>query len=198
MPSTSPHKPELPPLLSPGLHRMTMDELWRLCVGRFPNSSTRERLFEGFCNLKSVLVRAAISAEIWIDGSFLTEKIDADDVDFVMKLDGDIFCSWSSAQQELIFQITAKQNRDWIKQQFCCHCFAFAVFPPGHPDFYAGQYWDAQWRKDFGYALRSRQPKGIAVIELKDGRHLRITSHNTNRLPQRMGRDQVNWLRPFR
>jgi len=55
---------------------MTLDALRELCVTPFPLSNTRPAIMAGLEQLLQDLINYGISADVWIDGSFLTEKID--------------------------------------------------------------------------------------------------------------------------
>ena len=77
--------PDYEPLLTEGMHYRTLDELRDRCVATFPLSSTRPGLM---ANLDSAIARlnsAGVPGEVWIDGSFLTAKIDPADVDLVLR-----------------------------------------------------------------------------------------------------------------
>ena len=112
MGSSSPHKPELPPLLQPGLHRVTMPRLRKLCVDAFPLSTTRLKLFDGLNRLLAWFAQTSIAAEMWIDGSFLTQKIDPSDVDLVLKIEAVKYFSWSDEQKDILEWLTLPENED--------------------------------------------------------------------------------------
>ena len=50
-------KPDYPPLLGPGYHLFDLPSLERLCVGRFPNSSSRAVIYRKFTYLHEDLTR---------------------------------------------------------------------------------------------------------------------------------------------
>lgn len=76
-------KSEFPPLLPPGIHLMTIDELKKTCVDNFPNSKRRPDIYLNFINFLRFVSCINIIDEIWVDGSFLTEKEEPDDIDAV-------------------------------------------------------------------------------------------------------------------
>jgi len=67
-------KPEWPPLLKHGFHPMTMDTLREMCVTAFPLSKTRAAIMAGIEQLVLDISGYGIAAELWIDGSFVTEN----------------------------------------------------------------------------------------------------------------------------
>lgn len=60
---------------------MSLPELRRICVDRFSSSTRRPLLFAELERLTSDLTSLGIICELWIDGSFLTEKDEPDDID---------------------------------------------------------------------------------------------------------------------
>ena len=80
-------KPEFPPLLDVGLHQMTMAELRGLCVDRFADRAiSREPIMSGLEALLRKLKDGGIVGNLWVDGSFLTQKSDPGDVDLLLHM----------------------------------------------------------------------------------------------------------------
>lgn len=75
------------PLLGPGRHVMTMPELIDLTVTNFPNSNMRTSLYEELRNLVLYLEDIGCPCELWINGSYLTGKIDPADIDLAIVFD---------------------------------------------------------------------------------------------------------------
>jgi hypothetical protein len=88
-------KPEFPALLPPGFHQFDIASLRRLCVLRFPDSITRPRIMENLSNIIDTINRTGIRGEVWIDGSFLTDKLNPDDVDLIFSIASAVFVSLS-------------------------------------------------------------------------------------------------------
>ena len=70
---------------------MSLEGLHALTVAhhRFVLSRTRPEIMRNLWIVAASLCNWAISCELWIDGSFLTEKIDPKDVDFMVVLSED-------------------------------------------------------------------------------------------------------------
>ena len=136
---------------------MTMQELQWLCVDKFAASTTRAAIMRSLVNVYQELCAASVVGELMVDGSFLTEKIDPKDVDFVFALD-----AAKSPQIPTAFAVRDKI----VKQQFThCDSYFYPVYPIGHPA-HAGcldsrHYWIHQ----FGFS-RSKQTKAIAIISV--------------------------------
>lgn len=80
-----------PPLLSPGFHELDDESLKLLCVDAFPNSDRRGMLYCNYIqfmgDIRSINKQFKCFVEIWVDGSFTTEKPEPDDVDMLLVID---------------------------------------------------------------------------------------------------------------
>ncbi|MCG3773877.1 MAG: hypothetical protein JW395_0693 [Nitrospira sp.] len=101
-----------------------------------------------------------IPGELWVDGGFLTQSINPNDVDIVLRIAADIYDNGTLSQQAAI---------DWLnsdlKTQFHCDSYYFMEWPQGHRLYWYGEmdyaYWMRQWGMD-----RAENLKGIAVVRL--------------------------------
>ena len=155
---------EFPPLLPVGLHSMTVLELRHLCVCDFRLSQTRHRLMTGLERAIQRLLVTDIVGELWVDGSFLTCKIDPGDVDVTRVWAA--FYESSTEDQKMVI--------DWfnggaeLKAEFDCHAFAWIDFPEGHARYWDSEWTRAYWTRQWGFS-RSGIRKGIAVIKVPHG-----------------------------
>lgn len=92
------------PLLAPGRHLMTLEEIEAICVRRFAGQarSRREKLFYGLEELTQELLRVRLPCTLFVDGSFLTEKPDPADVDVLLNIDDDVLKNLIPEQRTLI------------------------------------------------------------------------------------------------
>ncbi|KAF0178283.1 MAG: hypothetical protein FD161_2030 [Limisphaerales bacterium] len=113
---------------------------------------------EGLEQVITKLVESGVESEVWIDGSFLTEKTDPEDSDILVKVTSE-FTERLNSQQEAVL--------NWIdtnlKDSHLCHSFVLASFPEGHVNYTGSQWFHAYWLRQFGFT-RGDEPKGIAVI----------------------------------
>lgn len=79
-----------------------MDEVRRLCVDRFPTSASRHTIMVGLEHVVQELNSHAIEGELWVDGSFLTEKIDPEDVDLVLRIQAEFYDNARPDQQKVV------------------------------------------------------------------------------------------------
>lgn len=77
-------KPDFPPLLSAGIHHMTMREIRARFVLPFPNDLSRPRLYNNLTRWVEELRAARIGATLWVNGSFVTAKPNPADLDCVL------------------------------------------------------------------------------------------------------------------
>lgn len=154
---------EFPPLLAPGLRNMSLAELKILAVDNFPHSTARKSLWNSFVDLVvTPLANQGLACSIWVDGSFLTEKIEPNDIDFVVDFPEWILTQSTPQQQALIEQLNDKHFRRFNK----LHSFVMYNAPAGHIAYARSVTAHEQWKKDFGQSYIGREPKGIAVIEV--------------------------------
>lgn len=148
-------KAEFKPLLPPGLHPHDLDGLRRLCVDRFPESITRPRIMQKLSDLVSLINRTSIPAKVWVDGSFLTEKLNPDDVDIVLVVDKLALLGCSDE---------ARQFVEWFRntrlyELYRCDNYFFVV-DDSDP---RSEYVYAYWLRQFGFS-RGVEMKGLAVV----------------------------------
>src|SRR5690242_1026672 len=123
------HKQEFPPLLPFGFHQMTLAQIRTAFVDNIGGSRRRKPIMEGLEKIVQRLVADAIEADIWVDGSFATKKIDPDDSDILVLITSDFFARATAPQKATI---------DWLntdlKTGFLCHSHVLFQYPAGHAD----------------------------------------------------------------
>jgi hypothetical protein len=95
-------KHDYPPLLAPGRHLMALAEIEHRFVLTFPNSAKRRHLFQRLEEFIQAFLIAGIACEVWVDGSFLSEKEEPVDLDVTVILDADVAATLTEQQQELM------------------------------------------------------------------------------------------------
>lgn len=74
-------------VIEPGLHKCTIDEFYRIFVEDFPSSQTRKDIFNSFCTFIAFISENFEICEIWADGSFVTKKMNPNDIDILIFFD---------------------------------------------------------------------------------------------------------------
>lgn len=153
-------KQEYPPILPLGFHLFDLPGLRSLCVDGFPESQTRNAIMTGLEGVIQRMRDVDLQADIWVDGSFMTRKIDPADSDIVVRIDG-VYLQTSTPQQ--------KEVVSWIQsdltQTHYCDSYFFVSFPDGHPNYTHGIWRQSYWIKQFGFS-RSLETKGMALLRV--------------------------------
>ena len=155
-PADMPPKQDFPPLLSDGLHQCTINDITLQCVDVFPLSTSRPQLLVGLRAVVQILSTAGIRGELWIDGSFVTQKLNPGDIDVVLYISGDQ--ELTDIQWQHIASFTSVDFRTQVLDDYGC-------------DFYfilERDILDTYWRKQYGRD-RSGRPKGIMVLSINGG-----------------------------
>ena len=141
------------PLLAAGYHEMSWQVLEDTCLAPFAFSSTRPTLTKQLQMFVNELRAMGLQGELWVDGSYVTDKEDPGDVDLVYV--PDIGC---------LPQISANFSRIHVlfaqlgaKAIYNCH--AFLVDPQSRDEL-------AYWRGLFGFCHDEKTPKGMIVLTL--------------------------------
>lgn len=154
-------KDDFPPLLPLGWHPMDVAAVRRLCVLRFPDSITRPGLMDGLEQVILRLNQSGLHLEVWIDGSFATQKLNPDDSDIAVRISGEELDAGTPAQK-LTMQWAASDG-PWNEHR--CDCYPFSDYQVGHPLYQHGQWRRAYWLNKFGFD-HAEHPKGLAVVTL--------------------------------
>lgn len=150
-------------VLEAGFHPCTLNDLEVNFVIKFSTSNTRRDILIGYTNFVNKLKQYGIKCEQWIDGSFVTSKIDPNDIDLVCIIDKDILDILpNSAKQELGEMF----NPPIAKAKYKCDAYLLIKVPDTDP-YYDSNYipFRAYWRGQFGFD-RSEQPKGMLRIHI--------------------------------
>ncbi|MDR1229586.1 MAG: hypothetical protein LBK55_11370 [Azoarcus sp.] len=77
-------KSDFPALLQPGVHSLSLQELHDMAVAPFPADAQRLDLYQKLAMWIGALQACGVIGTLWVDGSFLTEKLGPDDIDCVL------------------------------------------------------------------------------------------------------------------
>jgi predicted nucleotidyltransferase len=148
-------KVEYPPLFTPGFHAVTVERLEEVCVLPFgePSRTHRQQLIDRFKIFLDQLKATGVRCDVWIDGSFTTEKVDPSDIDLLVVLNPVQLRIMKLDKQTDLKQLL---NRPVSKLRYKCD-----VLTANKGDEYKLSY----WRGWYGFA-RNDEPKGIARMKL--------------------------------
>ena len=161
-------KVDAPPLLTPGFHTMDLERLHMVAVEcpRFKLSSTRAQIMRNLWTVVGCLAQWGIWGELWIDGSFLTQKINPSDVDIILVLPERFL---DTATPEQLSILDWWEHRDCQpKTLFSCDTYTNPKAEASHPDYSEYRRMETYWTKWFGIS-RQDEPKGIVRMLLAQG-----------------------------
>jgi len=163
-----PPKEEYPPLLPLGFHEKTLKELHELCVSPFDSKSkTRKIIMQGLEIVVADMLAAKIEAKIWVDGSFVSEKIDPGDVDILAELRGEFYDVTTPEQRRLLDALNGNIHKDSLRVDSRAWSF---YDDSSHPDYWNSVWWRGYWLNYFGFyrndGPNSYETKGIALLIL--------------------------------
>ena len=153
-------KPEFPPLLERGFQHWTMPQVRAGLVTAFATSLTRRGIMAGLERFVGRLDEAGITGELWLDGSFLTEKIDPEDVDCLVRVPSDLY-DGDAAKRTVVDWASEVDRRDTRS----CDADKWVEYTQGHPLFRQSDADREFWTGWFGKS-RGGVPKGIVVVVL--------------------------------
>lgn len=147
-------KVDAKPLLQPGLHRLTLEEIKVLTVEAFPGSTKRADLFGRFLAWRSQLKQLGFSGCVWLDGSFLTEKETPNDIDLIM---------WSPMIEAPFSDDQQTQAELLFDNPTCKAVYGLDVYL-AMPEPERVIHEEAYWKGMFGYCHDRVTAKGIAEV----------------------------------
>jgi hypothetical protein len=148
------------PLLPVGFHETDLAGLRRLCVEYFPKSGSRARLMETLSTLVKSINDSGIPARLWIDGGFLTEQENPEEIDVTMIVMASAFRAMTADQRAFF---------DWFRSTSLYdkhRCYNYALVLDGERDDFLHRYWLRQYGFD-----DDRRKKGVAEILLPKSSH---------------------------
>jgi len=155
---------DCPPLLPAGEHPFDLEQLKAITVYNFPLSTTRREVFSGFERLIRDLRGVQILGDVVIDGSFLTEEINPDDIDFALCVAPEFYATCSPEQRKIL---------EWIRDDFSisvthrCDCYLCVEYPKDHPEYFDGIQNRAYWINLYAVSVVYRRIRGVAILRLE-------------------------------
>lgn len=144
------------------VHAATLEEMREIFVDTFPESETRKRLFDNYLDWIFDFQRDIFPYFTqWIDGSFVTQKLNPKDIDFVTFLDWQVYEikeKWKELERFWSFSNEEKGLDAYI----------LAEFPESHQNFEEFLTAKEGWSVRYGHTRKDAQqrafPKGFIQI----------------------------------
>lgn len=156
-------KPDFEPLLAPGAHVMTLEDV-RLAVtanNTLPSHHRRCIVFQSLEQLVQDLLACCLRCDVFVNGSLVTEKPEPGDVDATVVVDADVWDSATCEQDQLILSLQGGQHLVGLDAD------AKVRYPIGHPH-HASEYINLGARMGEIYGIENSEKwlKGYVVIPL--------------------------------
>ena len=151
-------KEEYPPLLPQGFHDRTLDFLGAEFSKPFPTSATREALLEELTRVVRELEAEGVCGIIWVDGSFVTAKVDPQNIDFLLVMESELYDAASEDQRRVVDAL--------MEDSPSCDTNVMFLFPLEVTD---NQTQIDDWTQRFGNSASGRVLKGVVRIALEGG-----------------------------
>ncbi len=110
------------------------------------------------------LVAVKVVGQLWVNGSFLTEKIDPEDADLLLRIPSGFLERISAEQKETVEWFLDRER----KATHHCDSYIWVEYPQDHDLHMLSERNREYWMRQYGLS-RGKMPKGIAVIELAGG-----------------------------
>jgi hypothetical protein len=150
-------------LLQPGEHVRSIDEIREMCVVGFPLSTTRRVIMDGLLKIVEMLKAEQIPCELVVDGSFLTEEIEPDDVDFAVVVTPEFYESCTSSQRKLLDWIGDDKT---IKDTHFSDCYLCVNYSEGHPLWCPGICDRPWWLNLYSKSVVVKRERGVVVVNI--------------------------------
>ena len=151
-------KVDFPPLLVPGIHKLTMPQLEELTVKPFPLDLRRVALFDSFTVWFESLKALGVSGKLWIDGSFLTDKLNPSDIDCV-SFSFDLTRNITALEEQ---QLRKLVGHDEARTLYNLDFYMVPIQPTPEDTFNK----EAYWKGVFGFQHDGVSAKGFVELTL--------------------------------
>lgn len=158
-------KEEFPPLLGAGFHSVTVERLRTLCVADFVGSATRAKIMDSLASAIERVQAGKFPAEMWIDGSFLTKKIDPSDVDLALIIPAHVQMAATPQIRATLEWIESDETYD----RELLDGRVLTMHPASSPMFPKWEATRQYWELLFGTEHDDVTPKGVAFIRFRGG-----------------------------
>ncbi|MGI6252095.1 MAG: DUF6932 family protein [Aminivibrio sp.] len=149
--------------LAPGVFQMKLLLFRRIFVKEMVGSFQRKPIFKGFLDYLRIFKEHGILHSALVDGSFVTKKINPNDIDVSIIFDAQKAEALNPDITLKLCSMDESQQYASIRKFYTHPCFNVPYYPPNHPGhnfskhvFCKGWSW---WGRD-----REKNPKGMILI----------------------------------
>lgn len=148
------------PLFGPGKHPMSLNDFYKQTVYPFMPNNVREKLFGELAGFIEGLSETGLVCEVWVDGSFLSNKEEPGDIDLTVVID---YCHFQTLSKEkrlyLLNTFFQKEERAYSQWLDVYQTFSVSDDHKTMKVLDRTSYWSGFWSTD-----REDNLKGYACI----------------------------------
>lgn len=148
-------KPDFPPLYPAGFHKLSYGDAEKLLA----TNIIRKKIWDRFTIIKNKLDSYNINYELWIDGSFSTEKEHPGDIDVVLRMSYNEIKGFTQECSKFVFYVTDAKNKQDVQSRYLSDIYFLLAHDDAKYNYWYGQ---------FGLSHDRKTPKGIIVIEVNN------------------------------
>jgi hypothetical protein len=147
--------------LPAGRHVATIGEIEAFFVDAFPTSTRRRPLFESFKVMRVAITRVVPIREQWLNGSFVTDKLEPADIDVVTIVEGSEFDALDGSAQMLLKGLVHAKVTQYMHG---CDSYLMAHYPAASSHRSTYDHAEAYWDGWFGVHRVDGRPKGYVQV----------------------------------
>lgn len=147
--------------LPPGRHEASVEEVQAALVDPFEASHSRRAIFDWWSELRDALAELGAYQAHWLAGSFVTDKLQPNDLDLVTVLDGPTYDGLPRHRRKLIQAMVAGNVTE---QLWRCDNYPLLEYPEGSEGYAPAQATATLWGEHFG-TDRDGNARGFVVVK---------------------------------
>ena len=118
---------------------------------------------DGFVKIVEMLKAEQVPCQLLVDGSFLTEEIEPDDIDFAVIVKPEFYDGCTPNQRELLDWIGDDKT---IKYTHYSDCYLCVDYDNGHPVWFDGVCDRTWWLKFYSKSVVQKRDRGVVIVNI--------------------------------
>jgi hypothetical protein len=144
--------------LPPGVHPASVEEVHDVLVAGFPESKTRQEIFDQWQGLTEEIRQLVKIESQWLDGSFVSRKLDPRDLDLTTTYSGEEADALGRTEREVLSRLLSGPNNEKYPR---IDSWPTPVYPSNHRAYG----WLEADREYFRNGMFARDDRNIPVID---------------------------------
>lgn len=116
--------------LVPGFHKFDIPTFVKTFVESDPTSNTRGEIFEGYCEYCNILIPFNFIKRQWINGSYVTKKLDPNDIDVINIVDSKAI---ESNESLILYIKSLEAGYETACEKYKCDAHFITEYPVDDP-----------------------------------------------------------------